>query len=301
MLRWPASRRVLNCLTPSPTYDSFWLKMMFVAPAVTVASGPRLLRRADETVIAYVEEDYTFLEKLPLEAVANRFGYRVVPLANSEAITSVINDLPVTQEDGCTIRTKLQDVVFFCHGTPGRLALNYDSDKVRVDLTKQLLPHLDPRAFVEDGKLFSFACRTGNGSRSRRFRSDAEARPEHSLAQQLSDHFNITVMAYLTRTYYGEVLRNRADSATISATLRAKRLDQEHSVIDLSAEHEALPHPGLGENLLGLLGLGPRGEGTNGFSLWRKAAARQLPGPGETPAGLSRAMIAFTPRTPSGG
>lgn len=196
-------------------YDSFWLKMMFIAPAVTVASGPRLLRTADETAIAYVDEGYTFLEKLPLEAVAKQFGHKIVRLADSAGVAATMNDLPVTEQDGCTILTKLQDVVFFCHGTPGRIGLNYSASTNAVDLSSANYTALNTSAFVPDGKLFSYACRTGTGVRGNSFRSDAEAKPELSLAQKLADHLRITVFAFLTRTWYGEALRNPADSATM--------------------------------------------------------------------------------------
>ena len=73
-------------------YDSFWWKMMFMAPGATAASGGRPLRPADLTTVAYVPEGYTTLERLPLDAVRTAFGHEIVRLASSADIATVMND-----------------------------------------------------------------------------------------------------------------------------------------------------------------------------------------------------------------
>lgn len=280
-------------------YDSFWWKMMFMAPAIVAATGGASLRKADLTVIAYVAEGYTYLEKLPIDLVAGKYGHKVVALSSSADIVTVMNDLPTINNGNCTECVKLQDVVFFGHGLPSKIALNYGGYGGEVNLTPEDLASIAANAFVANGAIYSYACRTGNASLYDSdwfpFKSDAEAHPEASLAQQMANRFGVTVHAFLTRTYYGGVLRNPADSQTITSALKTGRVGKENDVITLSSEHEALPHPGLAESA------GARKEGSNGFALWRKAGARQMPEGGDTPKGLSRTMREYTPTKSAGG
>jgi hypothetical protein len=276
-------------------YDSFWWKMMFMAPGVTAASGGRPLRPADLTTVAYVPEGYTTLERLPLDAVRTAFGHEIVRLASSADIATVMNDLPDSEENGCPVHVRLQDVVFFSHGLPSQITLNYDGNGAAVTLDRGNLPTIRADAFVADGRLYSYACRTGNSSWWESFSSDAEAHPENSLAQRMADRFQITVYAFLTRTLYRDVLREPADSATLVQRLRDQRDGHELEVIPLSDEHEALPHPGLAETGSSWLGTGARGERTNGFALWRRNGARALPVGASSPTGLSTSIRTFTP------
>jgi len=282
-------------------YDSFWWKMMFMAPGIAAATGSGPLRPADETTIAYVPEGYTYLERLPLDGVANSLGHSIVRLLSSADIATVMNDLPESEEDGCPVQVKLQDVVFFSHGLPSQITLNLDGDSGAVTLDRDNLSAIRADAFVPEGKIHSYACRTGNASWWESFSSDDGAHPEDSLAQRMADHFDIKVRAFLTRTLYRDVLRDPADSAALASTLKAQRDGHESEVISLSDEHEALPHPDLAERGNAWLGTGPRGEGTNGFALWRRAAAREMPVGADTPSGLSNRMRTFSPSAPESG
>jgi hypothetical protein len=195
----------------------------------------------------------------------------------------------------------LQDVVFFSHGTPGGIFLNYDGGS-DVDFTYSELYSTDADAFVPDGLIVSYACRTGNDSYSEHFANDAEAHPQNSLAQMMADHFEIKTKAFLTRSDYGRVLREKDhpplkdDSSRISGMMKNAR-SPDHGVrigdpIDLPPEHEARPHPGLG---VSHWSSGAEKEGTDNYALWRKSGGIRLPESAPTPKGLSRGLRVFTP------
>lgn len=80
----------------------------------------------------------------------------------------------------------------------------------------------------------------------------------------MANHFGIEVYAFLTRSHYGNILRQRSQSAEIVKQLKLLREqygdDKTHS---LTAEHEALPHQGLG-------GMGTLREGSKNYALWRR-------------------------------
>lgn len=274
-------------------YQSFWLQMMFVGAAYRVGSGGALFRPCERLTIAYVDYGYSFLEKLTIEQLGQRANTRLVALASQSDLVACINS------DRHTF--KIQDMAFFCHGLPGKIELNYNSSP-RIRMGTQTLSQFDRRVFMAGGKIYSYACRTGNASYpwQNSFSNDDDVHPEQSLAQQLSDHFNVEVHAFLRRTNYGAVLRERSDSLRISAALRAGR--QAHGdlgVINIPPEHEALPHPGLANSGfdIGPFERGPVGEGTDNFALWRKMGGLNLPVAGDTPTGLSASMRRFVPNS----
>lgn len=279
-------------------YNSFWWKMMFIAPGYTTGKGGGPIRKADFTTVAYVDDEYVYCEKLPLDTLRDNHGCTIVKLKGSNDIISVMNDTPVITEGKCQVQVKLQDVVFFSHGLVSEIAMNYEGS-FDVILNRTNLENIRSDVFVEDGRIFSYACRTGNAVAKDSFANDAEANPEASLAKKMAKRFNVKVYAFITRSYYANVLRDEKASDAISETLKSKRSGHESDVIDLSAEHEALPHPGLAETgwggIWGFGASGGIGEGTNGFALWRKEGAREMPVSHNTPTGLSQKMTEFLP------
>jgi len=277
-------------------YDSFWFKMMFMALGYATGKGGGPIRSAELTIIAYVNEGYTYAEKLPLDSLHKKYGHTVIQLTSSAGIVAAMNDLPVTQEGNCTVQVKLQDVIFFCHGLPSKITLNYEGSS-EVNLGIASLKDIRSDAFVEDGAIWSYACRTGNLSNSEFFLNDAQAQPENSLAQLMANRFKIIVHAFITRSFYRYVLRDPSQSDDIAKKLKSERVGHETEVINLSDEHEALPHKGLAEIGGGIFwDSGPVGEGTNGFALWRKDGARVMPVSHHTPTGLTQKMVEFKPQ-----
>ena len=162
-------------------YDSFWLKMMFIAAARVKAET---LRPADKKTIAYVDNGYTYAEKLALDYLRDKKGFEIVKLSNSADLVSYMN------KDRDTY--KLQDVAFFSHGEVGKIVLNYKGEQ-GVNLGINNFSAINPKAFAVHGRLYSYACRTGVSvdDLSMGFEKEADAKPELSLAQKLANHFGI--------------------------------------------------------------------------------------------------------------
>ena len=277
------------------SYDLFWLKMMFIGATYPMA---KQMRTADRVVIAYVDEGYTHLEKLAIDNLAKQCKDKsrsqtveVKKLGSSADVTTLLNR---ERED-----YKLLDVYFSSHGVLNWIDLNYKGKMPRVQFGISSLPAVSPTAFARHGRLYSYACRTGISVEDAMlgFKSEADAKPEDSLAQKMADHFGIEVHAFLRRSFYGDVLRERSASEAISKALRdGRKISGDTAVINLPPDHEGLPHPGLANRGSSLLGTGPKGEGTDNFALWRKRGGRSLPTAASDPAGLGSGMRVFKPR-----
>lgn len=271
----------LLCVGSEMWYDSFWLKMMFIGAAFV---GARNMRKADKSTLAYVDNGYTYLEKLALDALAKEKGFETLAVDSSSALLALLN----RDRDNYG----LLGVVFFCHGVPQKIAMNF-SRLPNIDLSIENFSSVNARAFLPNGKIMSYACRTGVAVKDDSFEKVSDAQPEKSLAQKLADHFKIEVHAFLKRSFYGSVLRNPSHSEAISNVVKDNREALAGQVIDIPPEHEALPHPGLANGLNPLSG--PRREGTNGYALWRKMGGMVLPQSGQTPTGLPSGMRLFSP------
>jgi hypothetical protein len=272
-------------------YDLFWLKMMFIAASYLEAANGVKFRSADKKTIGYVDHGYVRCEKLALDFLRDKHGYNIIRLGQGSDIVNYINNRPVELNNGRREKTLIQDVAFFSHGLPGRIALNYNASP-EIDFTEDELSSTRTDAFVPDGHIYSYACRTGIGHTNwiEDYENDAEAKPEDSLAQKMADHFRVGVDAFLRRTFYGDVLREKSDSPRIAAALKTARITDEGKIIEIPPEHEGLPHPGLADRRAA------KKEGTNEYALWRRGGGRELPRAADTPKGVSALMRSFTPR-----
>ncbi len=284
-------------------YDLFWLKMMFIGAAYCMTAK---MRSADRLVIAYVDEGYTHMEKLAIDQLASQCeakalgkSVEVQKLGSSGALTRLLNR---ERED-----YKLLDVFFASHGVVGAIDLNYQGNRT-VKLATGSISSIASNAFAVHGRLFSYACRTGVSIEDAQmgFKSEADAKPEASLAQKMADHFGIEVHAFLRRSFYGDVLRDKSQSDNIvKALVEGREAGGDAAVIPIPPEHEGLPHAGLanrwGRVVYGTIptpGIGgPLGEGTDNFALWRKKGGRTLPTAGDSPTGLGSDMRVFRPGT----
>ena len=234
------------------SYDSFWLKMMFMSCGIGLGKGslmPPGWGTADKTTVLYCRSGYVRHELLAVEALRDRFGHELVAIASPATVTARMSTR-FHQGD----RYKINHLAIFSHGTPGAIRLEYP--RRSGDLTFSTFASVPSDVFCPSGSIISYACNTAY----------AETGP--SLAQRLATHFGVTVKAFDGLTNYGHCLRASAQSASITAAMKAATKDG--SVINISSEHEGLPHDGLG-------GWGAWREGTQDYALWRKAAARGLP------------------------
>ena len=145
---------------------------------------------------------------------------------------------------------------------------------------------------MPDGKIYSYACRTGISSWKEKFKNEKEADPQNSLAQKMADHFKVHVHAYLSRSDYGNVLREKSNSKRIAEAMKKGRETRNGKVIDIQPDHEGLPHPGLAKG--GIFSRTDE-EGTDEYALWRKQGAIRMPHAHSTPKGLNKMMREFTP------
>ena len=268
-------------------YDSFWLKMMFISAAHVLTNIPEKFRPADKNTIAYVDNGYTHAEKLTLDYLREKKGYEIIKLTSSADIVSCFS------KD--RNEYKLQDVAFFSHGVIGEISLNYWSAK-EIILNKDLLPQIPKNSFSPNGRIYSYACRTGisEDDWGRGFENVEDARPESSLAQVMSNYFGIEVHAFLKRSFYGDVLREKAQSITISSILKKEREKKDGQLSKIPPDHEALPHEGLAASWNPFSG--PKREGTDNYALWRKKGGLKLPVSADTPSGLPSGMRVFHPK-----
>ncbi len=273
-------------------YSSFWWKMMFIAPAYAMVKHNIKLQAADVTTIAYVKNEYTNHELLPFEYLKNTMNIKLKVIGGPDDVINIMKERPTKKVDDREHKNLLQDVAIFCHGFPGQLAFNYSKMGPDYDVEFRHFKTLKPDIFIPNGKIYSYACRTGISSDDGSFKNDAEAKPEESLAQQLADHFKVTVHAYLTRTLFRNIIREPNQSKHIASTLKSSRKTQNGKVIQIPPEHEGLPHPGLDYTF----SRSQIKEGVNEYALWRKEGATKMPYAANTPKGLSKTMRQFKPR-----
>ena len=267
-------------------YNSFWWKMMFIATGFSIVDRKIQLRSAFKNTIVFADIEYTWQEKFLsiglLRLRRQDLNLNIKSIHDTNEVINYINN-----RDNEVGGILIQDIFFFCHGVPGRLALNFNNSP-DIDITIDNLPSINANVFSPDGLIYSYACRTGISRSGKTFQNDGDAEPENSLAQKMANHFRVNVYAFLTRTDYGEVLRIKGDSERISTTLKNTRSTMEGEIIQIPPDHETLPHPGLG-------GWGEWREGTDKYALWRKQGAIEIPSSGSTPIGLSKGMKLFTP------
>jgi hypothetical protein len=276
-------------------YDLFWLKMMFISAAY---KGVEKLRKADKNTIAYVPEGYIHAEKLAIDYLSDAEKYKAKKF-EIKKITSSAELIKCMNQD--RDKYKLQDVMFFSHGVIDAISLNYEGGDDDVDLTVTNFLEINKKAFAANGRIYSYACRTGVSVEDlkRGFKTEIDAKPELSLAQKMATYFDIEVHAFLRRSDYAAIIRNKADSETIVSTLKESRKTKDGQLIDIPPSHEALPHEGLanrhGKYGVGLFG-GPLSEGTDNYALWRKEGGMSLPVAADSPAGLPTEMRVFKPK-----
>jgi len=291
-------------------YNSFWLKMMFMACGWSVAQGalmpPGYSNNVDLTTILVVDYGYTELERDRIRRVATICSAVSGELALATDVIMIKSqsqlDNFLTTRRKNNARYKIKNIVVFSHGLPGRIALNYEA-RPNIDIKERTINKLTYDMFAQGAHFFSYACRTGAGTADDWFadnwwKSDPQA--DKSLAQYIANHLQITVRAFYRRSYYGDVLRNKSQSGEISAALRAKRGDGKQAVIDLSTSHEALFHKGLAngfiEYIKDFIGKGTVAEGVNNYALWRKQGALTLPTHASDPGGFPPDFATFEPK-----
>ncbi|MDO5642722.1 MAG: hypothetical protein Q4G26_10115 [Paracoccus sp. (in: a-proteobacteria)] len=254
-VRCPEKKENIILIGSELEYDSFWLKMMFMSCGIGVGRGllsPPGYSAADKTTILYATAGYVRHELLAVEYVRTIRGHDLIRIA---APSTVTNHMRNRVRDGQTY--KINNLVIFSHGTPGTIRLEYP--RTSGDLAYSHFASVPADVFCPTGHIISYACNTAYSSTV-----------GGSLAHRLASHFGVTIKAFDGLTNYGNCLRSRIESDSIVSALNENKGSSGGGVVNISDDHEALPHPGLG-------GFGAWREGTRNYALWRKDAARALP------------------------
>jgi|GEM_PF-1587943 len=279
------------------SYNSFWWQMMFMACGYAVARAaiipPGYSSDVNLTSMLVVSYGYSELELQRIKDGIAALPHIKLVLLEKQA---QLDDFLLTREKNGYLY-KINNIVVFSHGMPFKIDLNYKHNENLI-INNDLIDKLNSYMFADSAIFFSYACRTGAGTT----KSDAiNPKADASLAQYIADKLNITVKAFYRRTLYSYVLREPSISTEIAKVVKKERnLFKLQETIDISAEHEALLHHGLGDELLDYLKVaifkGEVSEGVSSYALWRKHGALELPINGSTPSKFPSDFVTFKPK-----
>lgn len=107
----------------------------------------------------------------------------------------------------------IKQMDFYCHGVVMQIEFGYATDLLKTNrLGSAQAWMLDPLAFDDDAKIFSYACRTGLGCDiGDKLDSGEDPKYADSLAQILADAADVDVWAFPRRTSYADTFGNQAD------------------------------------------------------------------------------------------
>jgi len=117
-----------------------------------------------------------------------------------------VSDLFSESNRICQYINPLQSLTFFCHGLPGSLELGYHLPSATdMALTLSNFKKIKSSIFAKNGRIDSYACRTGMGNLQDHDIENIvqiDPQPESSLAQKMADYFFVPVGAYVHRSSY---------------------------------------------------------------------------------------------------
>jgi hypothetical protein len=200
-------------------------------------------------------------------------------------------DTGIVEKSGCD-GVKIERVDIYAHGIRDDVSFGfYGSNSSTQSLNGNNYSQLSVDHLSPECRIWSYACRTGNGDTRRRsdlpgftYSDAALARPENSLAQKLADHTQRDVLAWLTRTYYGGIFNDRGDTGFRSA------------FVDLADSNSS----GRTSNFFGeaFNRLSPFHEEKAGLVLWNTNGSKGEIVGASTPGGLSNTVQEFTAAAP---
>ncbi|MGV6832776.1 MAG: LysM peptidoglycan-binding domain-containing protein [bacterium] len=100
---------------------------------------------------------------------------------------------------------KVKAIKFFTHGLPSILTFGYEGQNdLKQRFQIEHVSQLKRTSFIPKANIYSYACRTGNTSWDETFGNNWKnnVKPENSLAQELANHLDAKVHAYLRRSLY---------------------------------------------------------------------------------------------------
>lgn len=170
-------------------------KMTFAAQAIRTL---RLCSNQKKVLIIFTP-DYTNAQLEAVSESANKFDieYKLI-----QDVTDLIASLNQTHK----YINPLLSLSFFCHGLPGSLEFGYDlPSSSTMALTLDNFKKIKSSIFEKNGRIDSYACRTGMGNLQDNFIEGGiqyAPEPQISLAQKMADYFCVPVGAYVHRSSY---------------------------------------------------------------------------------------------------
>ena len=125
------------------------------------------------------------------------YGVNIKVISNREGLVNYLNYgndrevIPVAQWS------------IFSHGVPGELAFGYEIEGGNLlNINLNNFREINCNIFSNQGRIDSYACRTGMGKLDGHSDFEPDPQPELSLAQQLANYFNVPVGAFIVRSNY---------------------------------------------------------------------------------------------------
>ncbi|MFT6604852.1 MAG: hypothetical protein ACJA2X_000028 [Halocynthiibacter sp.] len=277
-------------------YNTYGNKMMFWAPAVRKMLNQGLVRLPNHFFVLHFSDGYSSDCVTAVNAAkdtANATWRNNVQYVECSSIDDVFDffDTGIVEKSGCD-GVKIERVDIYAHGIRDDVSFGfYGSNSSTQSLNGNNYSQLSVDHLSPECRIWSYACRTGNGDTRRRsdlpgftYSDAALARPENSLAQKLADHTQRDVLAWLTRTYYGGIFNDRGDTGFRSA------------FVDLADSNSS----GRTSNFFGeaFNRLSPFHEEKAGLVLWNTNGSKGEIVGASTPGGLSNTVQEFTAAAP---
>lgn len=181
-------------------------KLSFVGQAV------RYLRKYQEqsgsnlSTLLIFNREYSPKQLELIEKSAKTYNFEIKCIKSCDDLFTYLNEgqnrnnLPVKQ------------LSIFSHGLPGNLAFGYeldDASKMSVNLNN--FKQINADIFSSQGRIDSYACRTGMGRLDGHSDVEFDPQPENSLAQKMANYFSIPVGAYIVRSSYEDTWGSQGD------------------------------------------------------------------------------------------
>ncbi len=170
-------------------------KMIFAAQAI------RALRAKSEgkKVLVIFTPDYTNAQLSAVKTSTDKFGIQYELIQNVSDLISKFNQ-------SYFYINPLLSLSFFCHGLPGSLEFGYHlPESANMSLTFSNFTKIKPLIFLKNGRIDSYACRTGMGNLQDYAIEQGlqvDPQPENSLAQKMANYFSVPCDAYIHRSNY---------------------------------------------------------------------------------------------------
>lgn len=198
-------------------YNTYGNKMMFWAPVVRKMMNQALVGIPNHFFVLHFSDGYSADCIAAVNAAkdtANKTWNNNVQYVECATISDVFDffETGVVELSNCN-GVKIQRIDMYAHGVPLDVSFGYSgSSQNTQSLNATNYTSISGDYLAADCKIWSYACRTGNGDIRRSasmpgytYSDPAVAAPQDSLAQKLADHMERDVYAWLTRTYYAAI------------------------------------------------------------------------------------------------